>query len=213
MNNQIIFYAATLLTAVLGLIIGAVAYSYRKLINKYYALKEDLDLRDKEGKLQADKIIQEAQARANIILQESQAFQTLLKQNLDKQLITANQSYNNSYQNILSTVKEESIKNIGNISQEIKTEISIEIDQVINSLKEEMIKSQASAIESLKLGLAKSEQDIKLYKDEMYKKIDQSVLKIIQTVSYQVIGKSINLEDHEELVIKALTSAKRQGII
>lgn len=213
MNNQIIFYAATLLTAVLGLIIGGVAYSYRKLINKYYALKEEIDLRDKEGKLQASKILEEAQARANVILQESQSFQLLLKQNLDKQLTTANQSYNNSYQAVLTTVKEESIKNIGNISQEIKTEISTEIDQVLNSLKEEMIKSQASAIESLKLGLAKSEQDIKLYKDEMYKKIDQSILKIIQTVSFQVIGKTINLEDHEELVIKALTSAKRQGII
>jgi uncharacterized membrane-anchored protein YhcB (DUF1043 family) len=213
MDNQIILFAATLLTAVLGIIIGAVAYSYKKLITKYYVLKDEIERRDAQSKQYSDQVLKEAQARASIINQNAESYQAILKRQMDEQITLASQNYQAAYQQIIDTLKNESIKSIQNISNDIKTDMNSEIKNVLTSLQDEMVRTQTSAIATLKQGLAKSEEDIKLYKQEMYKKIDQSILLIIQNVSYKVIGKAINLEDHEDLVLNALTSAKRQGII
>jgi len=49
-------------------------------------------------------------------------------------------------------------------------------------------------------------------KNEMLKKAEEEIYKILETVSKLTLGKSIPLADHEQLIIEALEKAKKDGI-
>lgn len=58
----------------------------------------------------------------------------------------------------------------------------------------------------------KAQDEISTYKQNQLEGIDSQVAQIIDRVAPEVLGKSISLDDHEDLVWKALDRAKREGI-
>lgn len=58
----------------------------------------------------------------------------------------------------------------------------------------------------------KAQDEIQLYKENQMEGIDAEVQAIIDRVAPEVLGKTINLDEHEQLVWKALEKAKREGI-
>ena len=53
--------------------------------------------------------------------------------------------------------------------------------------------------------------EVESYKQDLIKRVERSIFRIIYLVSTNVLGKTIDLEGHRELVIKALEEAKREG--
>lgn len=58
----------------------------------------------------------------------------------------------------------------------------------------------------------RAQGEIQTYKENQMEGIDAEVQAIIDRVAPEVLGKTISLEDHEQLVWKALEKAKREGI-
>ena len=54
-------------------------------------------------------------------------------------------------------------------------------------------------------------EEIEKKKEIGLKRVEESIYRILFFVSKEVLGKSINLEDHQDLVVRALDDAKRQG--
>ncbi|MBI3341554.1 hypothetical protein HY024_00365, partial [Candidatus Curtissbacteria bacterium] len=54
--------------------------------------------------------------------------------------------------------------------------------------------------------------EIETYKKNQMEGIDEEVREIVAKVAPDVLGKSINFDDHEDLVWKALEKAKREGL-
>lgn len=54
--------------------------------------------------------------------------------------------------------------------------------------------------------------DIETYKNNQMEGIDETVAGIVEKVAPEVIGKSISMEDHADLVWKALERAKKEGL-
>src|SRR3990167_10652856 len=57
-----------------------------------------------------------------------------------------------------------------------------------------------------------AQSDIEIYKKNQLEGIDEAVAGIVEKVAPEVIGKSISMEDHAELVWKALERAKKEGL-
>jgi len=68
MNDTNLFYISTILISILGVTIGAIAYSYRQLIKKYYLLKEEQDRLVKSSETEAAEIISKAKLQAEKLL-------------------------------------------------------------------------------------------------------------------------------------------------
>jgi len=76
--------------------------------------------------------------------------------------------------------------------------------------QEALITKQAEYIVG---ALVKSAQsDIETYKKNQMEGIDETVAAIVEKIAPEVIGKSISMEDHAELVWKALERAKKEGL-
>jgi myosin heavy subunit len=56
------------------------------------------------------------------------------------------------------------------------------------------------------------QEEIKSYKEERMKKIDEGVTKITYKLALDLLGKSIRIEDHEKLVLEALDEAKKENM-
>ncbi len=54
-------------------------------------------------------------------------------------------------------------------------------------------------------------EEIKTHKEEVFAKIDKDIYRIISRVVKEVIGKTLELEDHQKLVTEALKEAKKEG--
>jgi len=57
---------------------------------------------------------------------------------------------------------------------------------------------------------AKAEKEIASYKSEREKEIDQKVADAVAKASRELLGHSIDLSAHTDLVIKALAQAKKE---
>lgn len=224
MNNQILFFGTILLTAILGLVLGAVSLSFRELIKKYYNLKEELgneekDLRAKEekatqeAKIIADQIIQQAQGRAQTIINEAAIFSSHSKDEFSVEVKKATVAQLSNFQSVLSVAEKEVGQAFGNISENIKVELEKEMQTLRTSLAEEIIRSQGVAKKTVEEAYKKVDMEIDAYKELRKRQIDERIFEILTDIVTKVSGKSLKLEDHEDLVISALEEAKRQNAL
>ena len=74
--------------------------------------------------------------------------------------------------------------------------------------QQEVIVSESQAmVASL---VSKMEEEINVYKQAQMKRVDTSIHAILVDATKEIIGKSMNVSEHEELVEKALDRAKRE---
>lgn len=80
-----------------------------------------------------------------------------------------------------------------------------------DSLEEELGHKKNAHDNEVKQLIAHAKQEVDAYKESAMKRIEISLPHVLFSVSRRVLGKAINLEDHEELVLAALKEAKREG--
>ncbi len=212
MNQEMIFYAAAFLTALLGLVIAAVAYSYRQLIKKFYALKEEGETISKASKEKGAVLVKEAEAESQRLINEAKIHSQKIIQESTLLSEDVKAFQNENYQKMLETIKNEYIKMLSSISKDINAQVSNEITKFLSSLQSEVLRSQEAVMATIQAEYKKVQEDLSAYKLEMEKKVDDSIFKVINTVSRRVIGKNLSIEEQEELVLQALNEAKRQNI-
>jgi hypothetical protein len=57
------------------------------------------------------------------------------------------------------------------------------------------------------------EEELAVYKAERMKKVDEKIFEILRDVAAKAIGKALSLEDHEDIVVKALEDAKKEHVL
>jgi len=116
---------------------------------------------------------------------------------------------------------DEELKKAKKRAKKILTSTSSEVDEItrkvaldIEAIAIVQIKEMAAM---LKEQVRTSQEDIKAeleeYKKARMAEIDEQVKLKVLEISKQVLGDAIDLKAHEELVIKALENAKRNGIL
>ena len=212
MNDTNLFYISTILISILGVTIGAIAYSYRQLIKKYYLLKEEQDRLVKSSETEAAEIISKAKLQAEKLLHQADDLGIKLQSDLSSELEKAKAQQAQNYQVILDSLKNESSTVMQTISKEIQAQLAQEVEKFVSSIQGEVVKSNQLVIESIKMEFQKVQKDLDTYKKDMQSRVDDNIYSILMEVSNKVIGEAINLEEHENLVIKALDDARKQNM-
>lgn len=109
------------------------------------------------------------------------------------QLVHIAKNYEHLLQNVASQMQEAAERELGQFRSLLTTETS-RLQQIVEKKVEEEY--------------AKVEADVAAYKEAQLRKVREDIYKMINTVSKRVISKTLSLEEHEELVMKALEEAK-----
>ena len=224
MDTQLLFYGTIILTALMGIVLGWVAISYRKLIEKYDKIRSTGEEAEKaleaerakaleEAKTQGKQIISEAQTRSGQLIAEAASFGNQTRELLGKELQKLQAVELGYYQKALEDTKLTAQASLGGISKDVKAEVVSQIDAIRTSLSGEIQKAQMETRQMLASSYKKMEEEIEAYKKERLQRVDEKIFEILKEVSSKAIGKSLSLEDHEDVVIKALEDAKRENVL
>lgn len=217
---------------VLGIALIVVAFLYLKTLKKLDRLhKREVKLEEETHKKallliqnsrgKAYEIIQDANKKAFEILKNAASVTDKSKSVLEKELeevykkqvedlgITSNELLDD-YQKLLQDAKKDSLNMVKNISKSIEMSALSEVQDFKEVLRQETLASQKVVAEKIEQEYNQIEEDVKEYKAQKLKEVEDSIYSLLKRVSEETIGKSLNLEQHEELVLEALEKAKRE---
>lgn len=174
-----------------------------------------------EARSTSNQIITDANLKAQTIISSAHAFNNDSKIALDKKLedVVKNQAESlekasaeltKKYQKSFEELKEENINMLKKTSKDIEQSALNEVFDFKEILEKETLTAQKIIEQKIEDQYAKVQNEIQTYKTEKLVKIDELIYKIIQQVCEKVIGKTLSIRDHQDLVIEALSEAKQE---
>lgn len=226
------FYLTIAPMAVLSLALAAVAVSYVFLLMRLNKSEKDKVFLQSKIRDHASDILKDAHEKSLRIIQDATEKGRLIIK--DSQIIgdEAKSKFNADFLNMMK--KQEDVLNLR--SSEISKLFDRFEDEVLKETEEQFklvaknlenhafagIGEFREALESQKIYVhkqleskleeeyGKAVKDIEVYKKDQMKKIDKQVFDILHALIRDVLGRSLSLKDHEDLVQKALVQMKDQ---
>lgn len=135
--------------------------------------------------------VQNAGSNSKISL--DQALQKIIV-NVHKEAFDTGQTVTNSYHSTLKQMVNISLQDFQNVTSNLELELQKQIKEFRTTL------------------LTNLEKEIDEYKAAKVKRIDAVSVGIVQKVAQEVLNKSLTIDDHENLVIRSLDRAKKEGV-
>ena len=188
-------------------------YSYEKEHEnlKSLAAKKNGELLD-EARNKTAIIINEATNKALGIIKNANLSSHTFSESFNKGLEKATLDFVTAYGGTLKDIQSKNIELFQNISKDIETSVLSEIKQFREVLKQKTVDSQEMIRQKVEHEYSLAKKDIDSYKETQFKRVDNEIYDILQRVSHLVLGKTIALEDHEQLITEALEKAKQEGV-
>ena len=202
--------------------------SLKKTYQKMKEVKEQEEKRwhDLEDKAQLDyqKIIQAANRKAEeIILQaielkhESvaslQTSQDAMIQNQAEVMKQISEDLFSKQREEVNKINEENIKILTNVYKDIEESAKSDFANYKKIVQEQTFQAEKIAQDRINQEYQKLESEIAELKQKKLKELNDNINNMLLKISKEVIGKSLDISEHEDLVIKALDKAKKEGII
>lgn len=130
------------------------------------------------------------------------------KQVLEQTISTTSAQYKDQ----VDLINKKNIELLSNMYKGIEDYANSSFEEYKKIVERQTFESEKIAEERIKAKYDELDQELRKEKDEMIKKINDDIYKILFNISKMVIGKSLNFSDHEELIIKALEDAKKEGL-
>jgi F0F1-type ATP synthase membrane subunit b/b' len=180
----------------------------------------------------AQKVIQESNLKAQNIISQTQLFSDEQRDSLVNQIQKYTNEQVTKYQSFIDGLKEESGRVLKNLADRIGTEASGEVDEFqnriqksiaqvdasiaqivsngVNQIQKVIDQSQKQALSAFNAKKQQVETEIELYKKQEMEKVESKIFEILEAVNKDLLEKSLNPREHEEIVIKSLERAKRE---
>ncbi len=130
---------------------------------------------------------------ANSKISLDQALQKIIT-DVHKEAFDTGLTVTESYKASLKQVADTSVSGFQNVTQELELDMQMQI----KNFRQEV--------------LANIEKEVEAYKTAKIRRIDQASVVLVERVAQQVLNKSLTIEDHENLVLKSLDKAKKEGV-
>jgi len=112
-------------------------------------------------------------------------------------------------------------KILSDLAERIKTETSARLGQVMEEVKGEMIastklqaqeayKQMSGAVDTRKREV---EEELAQVRSQRLKELDEGIIRVVEAVGLEVIGRNLTIEQHQQLVLDALKKAKRENVL
>jgi F0F1-type ATP synthase membrane subunit b/b' len=190
---------------------------YEEMSSSFYQRESGMI---EEARNKAQKIVEEASVRASQIIKEGKSltedsyrmldasFSSLVKHQ-SEYFGKETEKFAQEYKTQLANLKQRILEISQKASKDIETDTLEGITDFENILEQETVKSQKIVGEKIEKEYQEVEKDISKYKDEMLRKVDEDIYKIVENISKMAIGRSLTLQDHENLILDALNKAKK----
>jgi len=222
--EPIVFFGLIIAIFILNLVLGGIVISYVKTLKKFQTLqKKESDIQSDAHK-KASFILEEARNEAIKIVANANLFEDSTKKQFDQELkrISEGQvktleklSYDllNVYQKELADLKENNIKMMNIILKDIENSTIADLKDFREILKKETFASQKIVETKIEETYKAAQKEIEDYRTERLKKVEGQIYEIIKSVSMLALGKTLSLQDHEQLIIDALEKAKKEEAV
>lgn len=123
----------------------------------------------------------------------------------------ASLKYVETYQHMAEQAQEDYLATLHAASQSMAHDAKRTLDMFESFLKDQTIgykQQMEKKIEDLRNTV---NDQVNEYKREKLKRVDKAIDEIIVSVAKLVIGRSLNIKEHNELVLRALEEAKKEG--
>jgi hypothetical protein len=206
-----------------GLLLVGVIITYFWLVKKYLSLEHDKAKSQAEIVSQSQKILQDAQASANQIVKEASLkaesiikganeFNASADQVITHLLEAQSHNYLAAYQKALDSLEQGILNQMKAAPGDVKKGIQDQLLLVGENLSKELTGTQNEFRNALENTYKSMQVDLDKYKKAKLAKVDESIVNAIEEIAKVVIAKTIPIEEHEELVVKALDQAKKEGL-
>lgn len=225
---QPILFLGAFLSAIL--FVTVIVYAWRTACyrkqggNEKQKLPEEVQARHilSNANREAAEIIRMATQKALEILQSAEGVKESAASSLAKELTAVAQQhkqylqdaslkYVETYGHMAEQAQDEYLSTLHEASQAMAGDAKRTLDMFETFLKDQTIgykQQMEKKIEDLRDNV---NEQVNEYKKEKLKRIDKSINDIIISVAKIVIGHSLNVKEHNELVLKALEEAKKEG--
>lgn len=140
----------------------------------------------------------------NLVLQE------VAKKNIDI-LEHTSATFLTRYNESLLQIQEASKKQLQQSIETIQKDLNEKLAEYTASLTAKMVGTQGIDAKTQEV-LQAAQQEIERYKTQQYASIDASMRAVIMKTYEDILGKSITLSLHEDLIVAALEKAKKEGV-
>jgi len=222
-SSEILFYGLTLISISLSFLVIALVILFVRSIASYHKLKEEKDKLQanavqlsqqilEEAQSKSEKIIVEARTKAAEILKTATIFTKDERENLNAGFAKATLGYIEEYRNILEGTKAQTLQILNNVSKDVKDQAGAGVSEMRQAITAEIEKAQVSLTQTFRLSFEKIDKELALYKDAKIKRINESVFEILKKATQNILGKSLNMSEHEDLILNSLEEAKKKVI-
>ncbi|MBI4089084.1 MAG: hypothetical protein HY424_00045 [Candidatus Levybacteria bacterium] len=228
--EPIIFFDLVGTIFILAIALVGIVFYFSHILKKHYSslnakdenIKNNADLLD-VTRQKAVKIINEANNRAIDIINKASLSTDIASHNFNQQIahITSLQikefekdssDFIKLYNKILQDLKSKNIEIFQNISKDIEVDAMGEIKNFKNSLEKLTIASEDLVKKKIDANYEAVKKRIENYKQEKLRKIDDEIYVLLEKISKLVLGKALNLSEHEDLILKSLEKTKKEGV-
>lgn len=170
----------------------------------------------------AQEIISSANDRAHEIVSQAKILEAKTTENSNEiatQLLTAQREelekarsqLLKEYRKVLEDLYKENINLFRNISKDIEAQATLEVEDFKNILRRETLESQKIVGKRIDKLYADTQIEVEQYKKQELQKVQDNIYKIVENAVALAIGKSIDLDKHEDLVMEALEEATEKN--
>lgn len=172
----------------------------------------------------AAEVIEQANNKASKLLEKTefqiedlreaarQNYQRVQGQHL-QQMETFLKGIKEDEQNFFVQLRENLVKDAKAISLQSVEGIETQSEKILSTLKEKVAHSEEDIAKQISSSIQSANQEIEKYKQQQMDRIDHSIVNLVKHTVEKVISKSLNLTEHQELVIEALEQSKKEGVI
>lgn len=175
-----------------------------------------------QARQDAQHITLQANEKASELLRSARVFKTAAEKELDEalrkfiqgeieRLAGAYGELTGAYHVMAEEAHRTYLRNMEVASQKMVEDAHQSTVRLQQLLEEEITRFHTAIDERLSGWLDTAQKEIEDYKREKFRQIDESIFRIIFRVSQEVLSKPLDLEMHQDLVMKALREAKKEG--
>jgi uncharacterized protein YicC (UPF0701 family) len=103
-------------------------------------------------------------------------------------------NFRTSYQSSLDTIAKQSLNDFQTVTKDLQTDLQTQVQEFHKTL------------------LPALEKELDEYKQARLKQAEQTITRIVQQASQDILKRSISFEDHQKLLAEALEKAKKEGL-
>lgn len=185
---------------------------YREYAERKWKIQREAEKVLDRARKESISIISEAEEEAGHILGSVGKIKTKAEKEVERSL----QEFSMAEGAKLSEVSRDFNETYRDMLKELKDLLHAYTRESIIEFRKSLEREYPHFLEEMRVGVQAAqktaEKEIEEYKEEMMKKVESSLPKIVSSVSREVIGRSLDMDDHADIVISVLEKAKKEHL-